>query len=77
MAIGAYIFVETDHGKAKSVEQSIRKLPFVKRSHIVTGPYDLICFVEVPDLSTLGESVVMKIQSVTGVVKSLTNIVVD
>lgn len=77
MAIGAYIFVETDHGKARSVNQAIQKLSFVKRSHIVTGPYDLVSFVEVPDLSTLGESVVMKIQSVPGVIKSLTNIVVD
>jgi DNA-binding Lrp family transcriptional regulator len=77
MAIGAYIFIDTEHGKARSVNQSIQKLPFVKRSHIVTGPHDLVCFVEVPDLSTLGESVVMKIQSASGVIKSLTNIVVE
>lgn len=77
MAIGAYIFVETQHGKARLVHETVQKLSFVKRSHIVTGPYDIVCFVEVPDLSTLGESVVMKIQSIPGVVKSLTNIVVD
>jgi DNA-binding Lrp family transcriptional regulator len=77
MAIGAYIFVETDHGKARTVNQEILKLPFVKRSHIVTGPYDLVCYVEAPDITTLGESVVMKIQCCGGVIKSLTNIVVD
>jgi DNA-binding Lrp family transcriptional regulator len=77
MTIGAYIFIDTEHGKARSVNQAIQKLPFVKRSHIVTGPHDLVCFVEVPDLSTLGESVVMKIQSASGVIKSLTNIVVE
>lgn len=77
MTISAYIFVDTDHGKARSVNQTVQKLPFVKRSHIVTGPHDLVCFVEVPDLSTLGESMMMKIQSVPGVIKSLTNIVVE
>ncbi len=77
MAIGAYIFVEVQHGKAKSARELILQLPFVKRSHIVTGPYDLVCFVEAPDLSTLGESIVMKIQTIPGVIKSLTNIVVE
>ncbi|MBI1869784.1 MAG: Lrp/AsnC ligand binding domain-containing protein [Chlamydiae bacterium] len=75
--VSAYIFIETDHGKARLVNDAIRKLPFVKRSHPVTGPYDLIAFVEVLDLAVLGEDVVTKIQSIPGVVKSLTNIVVD
>lgn len=77
MPVGAYIFVEVDHGKARSVNDAIKKLAFVKKSHMVTGPYDLVCYVEAPDLSTLAESVVLKVQSVQGVIKSLTNIVVD
>ncbi len=77
MSISAYIFVEIAHGKSKSVREEILKFPFVKRSHIVTGPYDLVCFVEAPDLSILGESIVMKIQMIPGVIKSLTNIVVE
>lgn len=77
MNISAYIFVEVVHGKARTVCEALNKLAFVKRSHLVTGPYDLVCFVEAPDLSVLGESVVMKIQAIPGVIKSLTNIVVE
>ena len=52
-------------------------LPFVKRSSVVTGPYDLVAFVDVTDIGTLGEDVVRKLQCISGVIKSLSNIVVD
>ncbi|MBI1883000.1 MAG: Lrp/AsnC ligand binding domain-containing protein [Chlamydiae bacterium] len=75
--VSAYIFIETDHGKAKSVREDIQKFSFVKRVHLVTGPYDLVAFVEALDLAALGDSITVKVQSIPGVVKSLTNIVVE
>ena len=49
----------------------------VSMAHAVTGPHDIIAIAEAPDVTTLGELVVHKIQSVTGVNRSLTSIVAD
>ncbi|MDP3980971.1 MAG: Lrp/AsnC family transcriptional regulator [Chlamydiota bacterium] len=76
MSVQAYVFIETDHGKAKDVNNQIRKLSFVKRCHVVTGPYDLVALIDAPDISTLGEDLVAKLQIIPGVIKSLSNIVV-
>ena len=76
MSIKAYVFVETDHGKAKEVNNEIAKLPFVQRCHVVTGPYDLVAFVDAPDIAALGDELVTKLQAIPGVIRSLSNIVV-
>jgi len=46
-------------------------------AHAVTGPHDIIAIAEAPDVTALGELVVQKIQSVSGVNRSLTSIVAD
>ena len=46
-------------------------------AHAVTGPHDIIAVAEAADVSSLGELVVQKIQSVIGVNRSLTSIVAD
>ncbi len=49
----------------------------VKTVHLVTGPYDVIAYVEAPDLKTLGEMIVKKIQSSGCVARTLTCITVE
>lgn len=77
MAVSAYVFIEVEHGKARTVGEAIRKLPFVKKTNLITGPYDVISLIEAPELASLGEDVVSKIQAIPGVVRSLTNIIMD
>jgi DNA-binding Lrp family transcriptional regulator len=43
----------------------------------VTGPHDIIAMAEAADVSSLGELVVQKMQSIVGVNRSLTSIVAD
>ena len=49
----------------------------VSAAHAVTGPHDIIAIAEAADVSSLGELVVQRIQSVPGVNRSLTSIVAD
>ncbi|RJP17292.1 MAG: Lrp/AsnC family transcriptional regulator [Candidatus Abyssobacteria bacterium SURF_5] len=75
MAISAYIFVECIQGKALEVNRKLAQIEGVKQSHVVTGPIDVIAFVDAADINLLGKFVVEKIQSIGGVLRTSTNIV--
>ena len=75
MAISAYVFVECTQGKALEVSQSLSALDGVTSCHAVTGPVDVIAFVEAPDINEIGKFVVERIQSTGGVLRTSTNIV--
>ncbi|MBI5078585.1 Lrp/AsnC ligand binding domain-containing protein [Candidatus Saganbacteria bacterium] len=73
----AYILVEALPGKAIELANVAKGLKGVKTVHIVTGPYDVIAFVEAPDLKSLGELIVKKIQATGCVARTLTCITVE
>ncbi len=75
MAISAYVFVECTQGKALEVSQNLSTLDGVTSCHAVTGPVDVIAFVEAPDINEIGKFVVEKNQSTGGVLRTSTNIV--
>ena len=77
MAVSAYVFVECTQGKSLDVSQKLSGVDGVTSSHAVTGPVDVIVFVETSDINDLGKFVVEKIQSVEGVLRTSTNIVAD
>jgi DNA-binding Lrp family transcriptional regulator len=72
----SYVLIQLAPGKAKTAAESISKIEGVKMAHAVTGPFDVIAFVEVPDLATLSDLVLARIQNVTGVQKTQTAVVV-
>lgn len=73
----AYILIEALPGKAIELTNTVKGLKGVKTVHMVTGPYDVIAFVEAPDLKTLGEMIVKKIQATGFVARTLTCITVE
>ena len=77
MAISAYIFIETTQGKARSIAREIARIPGVKTAHSVTGPYDVITYVQADSINVLGDFIVTKIQAIPGVLRTLTNVVID
>ena len=77
MPVKAFILIDTSPGKAKEVAGKIRQVPGVSSAHAVTGPHDIIAVADAANVSSLGEMVVQKIQSVAGVNRSLTSIVAD
>ncbi len=73
----AYILIEAIPGKGMELTQTVKNISGVKTVHLVTGPYDVIAFVEAPDLKTLGEMIVKKIQASGCVARTLTCITVE
>ena len=59
----AYILIESLPGKAIELTNIIKGIHGVKTVHLVTGPYDVIAFVEAADLKAMGEVIVKRIQS--------------
>jgi DNA-binding Lrp family transcriptional regulator len=76
LKLASYILVQLAPGTAKTAAEVISKIEGVKMAHAVTGPFDVIAFVEVPDFATLSDLVLAKIQNVEGVQKTQTAIVV-
>jgi DNA-binding Lrp family transcriptional regulator len=76
MAVKAYVLVQAQLGKARAVAKAITNVRGVKMVHAVTGVYDVIAYLEVSDMTVLSEIVVKKIQSVKGVERTHTAIVI-
>jgi DNA-binding Lrp family transcriptional regulator len=76
LRLASYILVELAPGMAKRAAEVISKIEGVKMAHAVTGPFDVIAYAEVPDLTTLSDLVLAKIQNVKGVQKTQTAVVV-
>ncbi len=77
MPISAYVFIECTAGAAKDVAREISKIQGVKKSNSTTGPYDVIALVEAPDINILGDYIITKIQGLSGVLRTQTNVIVD
>ncbi len=70
--VRAYVLIQTDTGRAADVAGSIRDMPGVISTEAVTGPYDVVVFVEAADVDALGQLVVSAVQPVDGIVRTLT-----
>lgn len=76
-ATTAYILIEALPGKGIDLINLVKEINGVKTVHLVTGPYDVIVFAEAPDLKSLGDLIVKKIQSTGFVARTLTCITVE
>jgi DNA-binding Lrp family transcriptional regulator len=70
--VSAYVLIQTEVGKASQVTKSIDALEGVTAVDGVTGPYDVIARADAVDLDELAKKVVMPIQEVEGVTRTLT-----
>ena len=61
---------------ASTNAEKISKIEGVKMAHAVTGPFDVIAYAEVASLAALSDLVLAKIQTVKGVEKTQTAVVV-
>jgi DNA-binding Lrp family transcriptional regulator len=70
--VSAYILIQTEVGKASHVTREIGGIKGVIQVDGVTGPYDVIARGEAQDLDELAKAIVMPVQSVEGVTRTLT-----
>ena len=76
MPVVGYILIQAELGMSSSVAAALSKVQGVKMAHPVTGVYDVIAFVEVPDLEKLSALVLKQIQAIKGVQRTHTAIAV-
>jgi DNA-binding Lrp family transcriptional regulator len=76
MVVKAFVLVQAQLGRSRSVARAVEKVKGVKMVFAVTGVYDVIAYLEMRDMTTLSELVIKKIQSVKGVERTHTAIVV-
>ena len=70
--VEAYILVQAEVGKAAEVARNATALKGVNAAHAVTGPYDVVVVAEAKTLDELSRAVVVRIQEITGVTRTLT-----
>lgn len=76
MSVKAYILANVEVGMGEGVIEALSEIEGVKSAHNVTGPYEVIAFVEVPDTAALGELVINEIQLIDGIEYTLTCVVI-
>jgi DNA-binding Lrp family transcriptional regulator len=69
----AFIFINTDAGLLWKVAEKASKIEGVKIARAVTGPFDVIIYVEFVKIEDLGV-LIDALQSIEGVVKSQTSV---
>jgi DNA-binding Lrp family transcriptional regulator len=76
----AYVLIESAVGKASGVAEGVKKLNFsdtkVVSVDAVTGPFDVIALLQSDDLDKLGRAITDGIQTVDGVQRTTTCLVV-
>jgi DNA-binding Lrp family transcriptional regulator len=77
----AYVLVETNAGKTKSVKKTLAKLKpgkcRIESLDAVTGPFDYIAVVQGPTLDDIGQLVTEGIGSIDGVTRTTTCLAVS
>jgi len=74
--VSAYILIETVPGKnVKNVRGDVLKIKGVRSADYVTGPYDVVARIEAKNMADITEIVAVKIQSVKGIAKTITLVV--
>jgi len=75
--VQACILVEAKVGKAIAAAKQIGAIGGVLACYAVTGPFDVIVHAQAPDIKSLGQLVVAKIQALPSVTRTLTCIVIE
>jgi len=73
--VEAYVLVRTMPGQAGEALAHITSIPGVASAHAVTGPTDIIAFVEAQTMDALGRLVVSRMQQAPGVTRTTTCVV--
>jgi DNA-binding Lrp family transcriptional regulator len=68
----AFVYLRVRPGTMAEVRNRLTSSSAGRRSVVVVGDWDLICVVDGPDLATIGASVLSDIQTIDGVVRTLT-----
>jgi DNA-binding Lrp family transcriptional regulator len=69
--IEAFVLVQVDVTVGRKVGDEIARIPGVKLSQVVTGPYDVVVRIEADTMELIGK-LIDEIQKIPGVTRTLT-----
>ncbi len=72
MKAQAYVLISVQVGHARQVHQELSKIEEIKHLDAVSGPFDMIAFLESFDTLAIGKLVIDRIQSVEGIADTIT-----
>ena len=70
--VEAYVLIQAEVGRAADVADAVGKIPGVRFTDVVTGPYDVVVRAEAAEIDGLGKLIVDNVQAVVGVTRTLT-----
>jgi len=77
LMVGAFVFVQSKLGRAYDVAKLIGNVDGVKWACAVTGVYDVIAYLEMPNMNSLSNLVITKIQPIEGIERTHTAVIVS
>lgn len=77
MPVAAYILIDVTPGMSDQVTKELLNISGVKSAHRVTGPHDIIAYLETSDMSMLGRILSSRIHAIPGVLRTETDLLVD
>jgi DNA-binding Lrp family transcriptional regulator len=73
----AYVLIQAETGKAESVTWALKGKPGITAADLVVGPHDVIAVLQGVDADAIARIVVNEIQSVKGVRRTITYMVLS
>ena len=73
----AYVLINATTGKIRDVVHQLRQVEGVTEANMTFGPYDAVAIITAENTDHLGGIISTKIQSIPGVVQTLTCLSVD
>lgn len=77
MPTRAFILIEAQVGRVRAVCDALRSIEGIRFADAVTGNFDIIVLVEGTNMAAIAELVTAKMQSVRGVLHTITCVAAD
>ena len=72
MQARAYVLIEVEAGQIEEVIAALRSLQGIRAADVVTGPYDIIATIELPEQRLIGRLVMDTIHGIAGLKRTIT-----
>ncbi len=72
MQARAYVLIEVEAGQIEEVIAALRSLPGIRAADVVTGPYDIIAMIDLPEQRLIGRLVMDTIHGIAGLKRTIT-----
>ncbi|HAS16475.1 MAG TPA: AsnC family transcriptional regulator [Nitrospiraceae bacterium] len=72
-----YLLINSEIGKERAVRDSLRKMENVKSADMITGRYDIIALIEGETIKDIFSTIMSRIRSIDGIIRTETNLVID